>query len=127
MKHNSIASAIESVLEHILQVRLAIHLLSKPTDGSLGEISNFRQWIYNTVSAINLPIDDTPDHHHDAIDVVPGAPKGYFIYVSHFHLTQLSLFALQSPPMDALLLYPHVQLCYYYYRHNTKTVKFRSG
>lgn len=93
MKHNSIASAIESVLEHILQVRLAIHLLSKPTDGSLGEISNFRQWIYNTVSAINLPIDDTPDHHHDAIDVVPGAPKGYFIYVSHFHLTQLTLFA----------------------------------
>lgn len=122
MKHNSIASAIECVLEHILQVRLPIHLLSKPTDGSWGEMSNFRQCIYNTVSAINLPFDDTPDHHHDAITVVPGAPKGYFLCVSHFHFSQRC-----SPPMDELLLYPHVQLCYYYYRHNTKTVKFRSG
>lgn len=90
MKHNSIASAIESVLEHILQGRLPIHLLSKPTDGSWGEISNFRQCIYNTVSAINLPFDD---HHHDAITVVPGAPKGYFLCVSHFHFSQLSHFA----------------------------------
>lgn len=107
MKHDSIASfasgafpaavavdALESV-----QCR-SIHSFicwtrRERMNGSPGEISNFRQWIYNTLSAINLLYDDTTTIIPFYL-IVPGAP-----YDIPHTFSFLSLLC----PMDELL-YP---------------------